>query len=89
MVYPKTIFLKCQILDDSDLLQACLKSDYSKLKESLLDGFDINLNTREMIYFYSDELHSDSLKIIMVNSDESFIANSFSGDDIKKIKEFL
>lgn len=89
MVYPKIIFLKCQILEDSDLLQACLKSNYSKLKVSLLDRFNINLNTTEQTHFYSDKLNSDSLTIITIDLNGSFSANTLKGDVVKNLRDFL
>ena len=89
MVFPKIVFLKCQISEDSDLLQACLKGDYSKLKESLLDTFDINLNTMKQTHFYSDKLHFDSLTIITIDLNERFSANTLKGDVIKDLKDFL
>lgn len=83
------VFLKCQISEDSDLLQACLKSDYSKLKVSLLDGFNINLNTMEKIHFYSDKLNSDSLTIITIDMGGLFSANTLKGDFVKNLRDFL
>lgn len=88
MVYPKVIFLKCQILESSDLLQACLQDDYSQLKASLLCAFNIDLNTMEKIYFYSDKLHSDSLTIITIDFN-GFSANTLEGDCVKDLKDFL
>lgn len=89
MVFPKIVFLKCQISEDSDLIQACLKSDYSKLKESLLVEFEIDLNTRKQTHFYSNNLDYNSLIIITVDKEEQFSANILEEKIVQDLKTFL
>lgn len=89
MIYPKIVFLKCQILEDSDLLKACLKGDYSKLKASLLDTFNIDLNTIEQTHFYSDKLHPNSFTIITIDLNGRFSANTLKGDVIQALKDLI
>ena len=89
MVYPKIVFLKCQVSEDSDLMQATLKDDFSSLKTVLLEAFNINLNTTKQTYFYSDKSESDSLIIITVDLNEQFKVNTLNGNIIQDLKSFL
>lgn len=91
MVHPKIIFLKYQLLDSSELTQALLERNCSKLKEVLLDEFKINLNNTKQTYFWpeSDGSPSNFLTIITVYMDGSFSANSLEGDVIRDLKNFL
>jgi hypothetical protein len=89
MVYPKIIFLKCQISEDSNLSQAFLEHDYLKLKESLLDKFNVDLRTMKQTYFLSEDSHSDSLTIITVDSDNRFHVNTLKGDVVQDLKDFI
>lgn len=89
MVYPKIVFLKCQIPEDSALRQATLDGNYSKLKSSLLILCNIDLNTMQQAYFYQDKSHSDSITIITIDLNERFSTNTLKGYVVQDLKNFL